>query len=149
MKYQCIRCGTVKETTQEMLTCSDACKSWYKRWKRQHPGQTLAAIPIHDDPPRPSGGSPQETHKQAVFEIPEGYTLIDKDTHKELLQSHMLVNDLMLRGVIAPSGEKKSDFVPGQTTFTPPTEKPVVREVSDEERIKRTAANTAAALEDF
>lgn len=47
------------------------------------------------------------------------------------------------------SGEKKSDLGTSLPIFTPPTEKPVVREVSDEERIKRTAANTAAALEDF
>lgn len=137
-----------------MLTCSDACKSWYKRWKKRHPGQKLSAIPIYPDPPRPPEGSVSESRGQAIG-IPEGYVLIEKATHQELLQSQMLVNNLMMTGSIDPSlVQKKSDFVPDLSAFTLPIEKPNVSVAVEtpemiEKRRQLSIKNTLASIDDF
>lgn len=32
MLYKCVRCGTIKEVSQPMRTCSGKCRTWYSRY---------------------------------------------------------------------------------------------------------------------
>ena len=143
MKYQCVRCGKIKETKQEMLTCSGSCRVAYHRYlKAGNP--PLAAIKIDDVTPETSVLQTPPSDEQAIIDGFSSFT--GNDDHDYITIPVSLYNFFMR--LSESNTEKKSDFVPGQPTFTPPTEKPVA--VFDEEAAKkRTIASTLAALDDF
>lgn len=129
----CDYCGEQFEAQRsDARFCSSAHKAAYHREGGPRP---QSSVTVRNRPP----------HEQAEI---DGFSAFKgNDDHDYITIPVSLYNFFMRQS--EQESQKKSDFAPSQTTFTPPTEKPVVREVSDEERIKRTAANTAAALEDF
>lgn len=135
IEYECVMCGTVKESDRPMRTCSPKCRKAYQRYKERG-GEELDYCPLSRVSQH--GVTTPPAHEQAESDD-QDYVKVPRELY-ELLLYRLATMD---------TAEKKSDFVLGQPTFTPPTEKPVVREIPDEERIKRTAANTAAALDDF
>jgi hypothetical protein len=148
----------MRETSQEMLTCSDPCKSWYKRWKKKNPGETLGPIFPTDEEWEAyqeqkmggrrgvaGGSATAPSHEQAVisYEPPPGYKLIEEQMHDVLM--HMLMTR-------ATDGEKKSDFAgatlpPPRTVIDPATVK--VTEVNEDKRREISINNAMAALDDF
>lgn len=144
MKYQCVRCGKIKETKQVMLTCSGSCRVAYHRYLKAG-NAPLDPIRIDDDvtPDVTPTLQTAPAHEQAVNDE-QDYVKVPRELY-ELLLYRLATMD---------STEKKSDFAPSQTTFTPPTEKlTAMVAVETPEMIERRKAesikNTLASLEDF
>lgn len=149
MKYQCVRCGKIKETKQEMLTCSGACRVAYHRYlKAGNP--PIDPIRIDDVTPdvTPTLQNPP-AHEQA-YSPPEGHKLITDEMHDLFMQ--------LLRE--KKSGNQTTIFMPlSETTaytegqlIDPPTaieESPEMKKKREDEARKRSIANTLAAIDDF
>lgn len=133
--------GTCKQCGNEFISsrshaefCSNKCRAAYSRALKKGSAETHGAF--SEIPP---------AHEQAISD----------DETKEILR--LLASDMAsvkailiaLTGGQSLESQKKSDFVPGQTTFTPPTEKPVVREIDPEVAKRKTVQNTLSALDDF
>lgn len=162
-RYKCVMCGKVVKAKKPRRTCSDKCRVAYFRHiqdggeerpincldKETVTASVTAKSPVTQTPP---------SHEQTDFKIPSGYKLIDEKTHERLLDSHLLMTDLIFRGAIDPSllqSQKKSDSEPSVVAIPevpiPHIDPPVV--IYDEEAAKRrTIENTLksiAALDDF
>lgn len=149
MKYQCVRCGKIKETKQVMLTCSGSCRVAYHRYlKAGNP--PLDPIRIDDDvtPVTPTLQTPP-AHEQAVFAIPEGYELVaTQDLERYRAAFDMMLNEKL--GALTDPQKKSEPTFTGATTFQKPIDPPTVSVTFDEEAArKRTIASTLAALDDF
>lgn len=163
MRYKCVMCGKVVKAKKPRRTCSDKCRVAYFRYIQdggeERPVNCLDKETVTANVTgKSSVTQTPPAHEQADFKIPSGYKLIDEKTHERLLDSHLLMTDLIFRGAIDPSllqSQKKSGAESGTATVpdvpTPPIDPPAV--FFDEEAAKRrTIENTLksiAALDDF
>lgn len=143
MKYQCVRCGKIKETKQVMLTCSGSCRVAYHRYLKAG-NAPLDPIRIDDD----------VTPATSVLQTPPAHHEAESDEQDYVKVPRELYELLLYRLATMDTAEKKSDFTPSQTTFTPPTEKlTAVVAAETPEMIERRKAesikNTLASLDEF
>ncbi len=134
---------------QYLIQC-DYCHQWEYRSRPQarfccdaHKTEYHRSGPLPENDPSQSVTDPKQAHEQAVNA--DAVTAAIEKLTAEIASLKALV----ISAAAHPIEEKKSDFVPGQPTFTLPTEKPTVREIDPEGARQKTIQNTLAALDDF